>query len=140
MRRVVVMTAILCSILSLTAAGVCVADPWYFHTLDSAVPDGYAYPCLALDAGDYPHISLFDPDGYRMFYMAFDGIGWNGWRAPSALRAPGGRFMALDDTDYPHLGFRSLNSARGHYDLKYAAWNGTNWDTQIVDGVGDVAV
>jgi Carboxypeptidase regulatory-like domain len=38
--------------------------------------------------------------------------------------------LAIDSSNVPHIAYYH----RTNYDLKYAKWNGTSWETEIVDG------
>ena len=44
--------------------------------------------------------------------------------------------LAVDSADNPHISYCDLTN----YDLKYAAWDGGQWQIQTVDGAGTVGV
>lgn len=84
------------------------------------------YNSLALDSGDYPHISFFDETNDDLMYAyqdaggwhveTVDGPGWNGWYTS----------LALDGDDEPHIGYLGAN-------VRYAYQDATGWHTSTVD-------
>jgi len=86
-----------------------------------------ARPSLALDSNGNPHISFW-----------YSGINYasrteNGWDIQSVDSGQYPTSLALDSQGFPHICYRS-NTPGGH--VKYAAWNGSTWDTELVDTSG----
>ncbi len=133
MRRNVLMTAILCGVVSLAASGPCAADTWYIQTVDSAGNVG-AYTSLALDGSGYPHISYIDWDNGPLKYAAWNGTSWDIQTVDGTADVGYGTSLALDASGYAHISYHDVP----YQDLKYAAWNGSAWYIEIVDSAGDV--
>ncbi len=101
--------------------------------------------CLALDAAGHPHISYYrypssidNISGLK--YAAWNGASWDIHTADSigvGCWAPGSTSLVLDASDRPHISYCDAAST-GHPHvpsvLKYAVWNGTGWEVQVVDG------
>ena len=121
MRRILVMTGILCNVVSLVAAGISAASTWYIQTVDSG---GGTDTSLALDASGYPRIS-YRAGGLK--YAAWNGTTWDIQTVDSFGGADSS--LALDVNGYPRISYEGGG-------LKYAAWNGTTWDIQMLDSTG----
>ncbi len=133
MQRVLLMTAILCGVVWLVAAGVCAAGLWYIQTVDSAGNVG-AYTSLALDGSGYPHISYVDWDNGHLKYAAWNGTSWDIQTVDGTADVGYGTALALDASGYAHISYHDVTNQ----DLKYAAWNGSAWYIETVDSAGDV--
>jgi hypothetical protein len=103
---------------------------WQHETID---PGGWmgANISLALDSSDHPHVTYSFDDPPRFKYAVKDGT----WEIETLL-STGVDFtsLALDSSEYPHISYYVFNTD----DLRYAQWNGSSWQFQIVDEDGDV--
>ena len=108
---------------------------WYVDTVDSEeVFNGYN--SLAIDNSDYPHISYVILRGLK--YAYFDGT----WHTEVVDSAEGNvgfyeNSIALDSSGYPHISYNFLDKT---YCLKYAWYDGSEWQIRLVDsefGSGD---
>jgi hypothetical protein len=108
---------------------------WNIETVDSSDDVG-AWSSIAIDSNDYPHISYFDITNHNLKYTRWNGTAWNietvdprheDWEWQGEFSS-----LALDRDDYPHISFyRSTYS-----ELKYARWNGTAWNIEVVEAYG----
>ncbi len=131
MGRFVLMTVILCGVVSLAAAGVCAPSAWYIQALDAAT-HASGETSLALDANGYPHISFFDVNPEALKYAVWNGSSWNIQTVTTSSSPSTYTSLALDANGDAHISYYAS------YGLSYAAWNGSSWDIQDVDGGGDV--
>lgn len=103
-----------------------------------------ANPSLALDKSDRPHISYCRPEYiYNMtskhyeiirsdlMYAFGDGQNWQFQTIEQGGRVGEENSLALDSKGYPHIAYRDFGITGSM--LKYATWNGTSWQTMIVD-------
>lgn len=104
---------------------------WTIQTVGEGIE-----PSLALDSNDNPHISYGDGD---LKYASWNGSGWNiqiienyDQRSDEYHSC-----LALDSEGYPHISYTVFSNPKDTDDstayLKYAAWNGSSWQTQIID-------
>ncbi len=133
MRGNLVVTAILCGVASLLAAGASAAGPWYIQTVDTAGNVGY-FTSVALDPNGYPHISYSDWGNQDLKYAAWNGSSWDIQTVDSGASVGWYTSLALDASRYAHISYYDGSNR----DLKYAAWNGSSWDIETVDSAGDV--
>ncbi len=118
-----------------TIAGLSVSPAlsgtWDIQTVDT----GNQYASLALDSSDKPHISYYGGminPGLR--YAAWNGSTWNTETvAGGGLGDMTGQYtsLALDSSSKPRISYLGDIMNPG---LKYAAWNGSTWDIETVDG------
>ncbi len=87
---------------------------------------------LAVDADNHPHIAY---GGDRLYYAHYEGTGLGllqGWQIETVdASAAAGIYasLVLDAAGRPHIGY--YDRANSH--LKYAYYDGVDWQIQIVD-------
>ena len=98
------------------------------------------YTSIALDTNDNPSITYFESDsaaGEQVVRLRV--VTWNGsvWELVTADKTYGsGKFnsIAVDSAGRPHIAYGNIiyeNSG-----LRYAHWDGTSWNNEILDGAG----
>ena len=102
---------------------------------------------IALTSTGYPHIA------YKRSYRGLEGIvasdlkhvRWNGsaWNIEIVEHIPSyiyvsKRSLAIDSKDLPHISYAA--KIGDNYHLKYAKWNGSDWEIEAIDSVGDSTV
>jgi len=106
------------------------------------------YPSIAIDSDNRPHISYSyygtaytDPPYDDLRYAYWDGSSWQIETVDGSAESPGGvgsvgeyTSIVLDSNNRPHISYYDwINIA-----LKYAYYNGSNWQIETVDSDGDV--
>jgi hypothetical protein len=89
------------------------------------------YNCLKLDSQDKPHISYYHETNGDLKYAYWD-EGWNTEIVDSAGNVGADNSLALDSANRPCISYSSNTG------LKYAAWNSSNWNIQIIDFTSDL--
>ena len=109
---------------------------WSVETVDNSNFVGL-FTSLALDDNNYPRISYVDNLNNILKYAFWDGTGWNF----SVVDTAGGFYqvrnnsLKLDQTSsYPRISYYFYDSFFFEFTLKYAAWNGSSWDIETIDG------
>ncbi len=107
---------------------------WSVETVDNSNNVGL-FTSLALDDNNYPHISYVDNFNNILKYAFWDGAGWNFSDVDN-----GGFYqvrntsLKLDPTSsYPRISY-NFNDLPFELILKYAAWNGSSWDIEPIEG------
>jgi len=113
---------------------------WRRETIQIQAKEISFYTSIALDKNDHPTISFYE-------YFAADGsnllrlrtVTWNGqyWEVRTIDSDAGsGKFnsIAIDSKGYPHIAYGNVKYENGS--LRYAHWNGTSWELEIVEGAG----
>jgi hypothetical protein len=96
------------------------------------------FNCIALDQNNNPHISYVDYDNNFLKYTYWDGDSWVIEKVDE--NAGLGEYFSdttsivIDSSNRPHISYCS----RENFDLKYAYFNGVDWNKQIIDSTGDV--
>ncbi|MDH3328738.1 MAG: hypothetical protein OEM01_05840 [Desulfobulbaceae bacterium] len=115
---------------------------WQIGTIDfSKGAVGEDQTSIALDKKGYPHISYTDLGNYRgnnaLMYTHWDGTAWSSSIVDSGL-SPNSYYeykassIALDSNGYPHISYCMIQDWSS-YALKYAYWNGSDWEIETVD-------
>ena len=109
-------------------------NEWEKQIVESAGEVG-RWTSIALDSTGGAHISYVfgEDEAHYLKYAFFTGTEWE-----TQTVDPGnivGRFssIALDSNDVPHISYHD----RDNEDLKYAFWNETYWQIEVVDMDGD---
>lgn len=90
---------------------------------------------LALDSKDIPHILFKGANGIT-YYASLRGASWSYQAVPAGNRYS----LALDKQDNLHIAYGTQLLVRDYppgvtnnfYALNYASWNGTSWNSQVV--------
>ena len=105
------------------------AGRWVIETVDS----GGGFNSLALDEGEYPHISYFA--GFPQFDLKYaykDSAGWHIETVDSEGYVGSHISLALDGDGYPHISYRDSDNDA----LKYAYQDASGWHIEIFDSEG----
>jgi hypothetical protein len=81
---------------------------------------------IAIDSNGYPHIS-WSGSGYNFMYSRWTGSSWETTTIENDARK---NSLGLDSNNFPHISYFVAGSTNS---LKYATYNGTIWNTTIVD-------
>jgi len=108
---------------------------WQFETLSDFASNQTAVS-LALDAADHPTLVVAQMPQLRVF--AFDGADWQDELVDYAGNTGGYNDIALDEYSRPHISYCTTASANTYYCdyLKYAAFDGVDWQIAIIDNGG----
>jgi PKD repeat protein len=100
-------------------------------------PGSATFPSVVLDGNDRAHISYYrdELNNCALMYVAEDAFG--GWQSPEVVDMDGGMYssIVLDAGGSPHISYAGGTVPRP---LKYARWNGTAWEMQLVTGASGV--
>ncbi|MDZ7741524.1 MAG: T9SS type A sorting domain-containing protein [Bacteroidota bacterium] len=117
---------------------------WQQECVDSLPYDGDAgrYSSIAFDNDGYPHISYtLQNTEIEVSYIKYaykDGSGWNLQCIDSITSTFTNQFkytsLALDSNNYPHISYYDYDER----DLKYAPWDGSEWQIEKIDSIGNV--
>jgi hypothetical protein len=113
-------------------------ESWSISKVDEEGNVGL-FNSLALDSSNHPHISYVDYDNHFLKYAHFDGNDWIIETVDSEDVGLGEYFsdttsIAIDSNDFPHISY----CYNKNFDLKYANYDGNNWNFETVDTLGDV--
>lgn len=110
---------------------------WIISTVDDT---GYNKGVsLELDYIGNPHISYYARDYEELRYAYFNGTSWEIYTVDTDVREVGIRSgmrtsIVLDTDDNPHISYYSeVAPGNGETHLKYAYWDGFEWQMEIVD-------
>jgi hypothetical protein len=99
------------------------------------------YTSIALDAKDNPSFSYYDyaGPGSAGFTLRLRSVTWNGkfWEVQTVDRDGGsGKFnsIAVDSSGRPRIAYANVKWENSG--LRYAEWNGQEWKTESLEGVG----
>ena len=87
---------------------------------------------IAIDSHDHSHIT-YDDTG--MFYAAYDGAQWHLTEVDNDLSAGRESSLALDAINRPRIAYSDTTYDRAdlNYELRYAYFDGFDWQIEIVD-------
>lgn len=96
--------------------------------------DYYPFTSIAVDSKGFVHISYYDESNYMPMYIRQDA---NGWLPPEQVgdycdgSTDCGNWsdLALDSNDRPHISYHNRDMG----ELIYAYFDGTDWQTTMVD-------
>jgi hypothetical protein len=110
---------------------------WNIQTVDAPINYNVGME-LKLDSQNKPHIlcTYIYPNGSQgLKYAILNGTRWDVQTAFNGLYTHGN--MVLDSNGFPHFTIAETSSKGPQYSfnltLKYAGWDGLNWNTQTVD-------
>lgn len=85
---------------------------------------------MRIDAAGHPHTVY---GGLHLYYAWYDGAVWQTQIADNAFGVGSAASLALEATApyTPHISYCDENAR-----LKYATWNGSQWQNQLIDGNG----
>ncbi|MFA4825482.1 MAG: IPT/TIG domain-containing protein [Methanoregula sp.] len=159
MRWIPVSILILAGLLLIGGVSASEFGPWSFQTVDSYKHVGQ-YSSVALDAAGNPAISYYDQTYGDLKYASWDGTRWNITTVDCSKRESKNKWFFWDRSHdstqtpeylscfhgtqkvgkYSSLAFDNNGKPRiSYYDesnknLLYAAWDGTKWVIETVDG------
>ena len=120
---------------------------WQIETVSGGTTANIGkYSSIVLDSNNRPHISCYDDiysniPHYDLVYAYWDGTQWQIETVDDdGTDSSGGNIVgkyssiALDSNSRPHISYYDGTN----YDLKYAYWDGTQWQIVIVDSDGKV--
>jgi hypothetical protein len=112
---------------------------WKVQPID-VIPGGVIgyFTSVALDQKDMPVLTYYvyaDPNNTPVVHLG--SVFWTGsyWAAMFADRAHGsGKFnsVAIDSTGRPQIAYANVTAET--QSLRYATWNGTTWNREIIEG------
>ena len=115
------------------------AHSWSLEVVDSAAGAGQ-FSSLGLDSNGYPHIAYYDPSSPSLkVATASNTTAPFGFSTQTIDEGDDvGKYcsLAVDSENHIHVSY--YNATKG--DLKYAFFDGSNWNNQIVDQSGDVGL
>jgi hypothetical protein len=109
---------------------------WQFEMVDSDTQVAYG-PSLVLDSAGYPHIAYFE-SLYASKYAYYNGASWQfeivDVEEGTAFRSLS---LVLDAADWPHIAYyeKSPYDYSPSDSLRYAYYDGTGWQIEIVESV-----
>ena len=95
------------------------------------VPESGNYTSLALDAEGKPHMSWFGYAELSLRYAHKDADGWHSETVVGPSDSGRTSSLALDGDGRPHITYDDAG------DLLYASWDGSAWQIETVDTLGD---
>jgi hypothetical protein len=112
---------------------------WSIQSIDQTIyrSHGNGESSLALDSQGNPHVAYQDYKGF-LKYASWNGSNWNKQTVDPSIYTNGYPSLVLDSNGYPHISYSYLyvnpDDSNDISDcLKYAIWNGSVWNIQIVD-------
>jgi hypothetical protein len=102
------------------------------ETVDTGISNGM-HSSLALDSGDYPHISYYDGGNLLLKYAFLDTMGWHTETVTATNLTTDTVYthLLLDEQGYPHIVYN-------HAGLRYAYQDQDGWHFTLVDASVDV--
>jgi len=134
-RSVLCLTVVTLSLVFLLP-GRAFAQVWRIEVVDSLC--GAWFNSLALDSNGYPAISYFESLNEDLKFAYWNGSSWDieivDWEGDVGRQTS----LALDSNGYPAISYADRFDDLNEGDLKFARWNGSSWDIETVDSIGDI--
>jgi hypothetical protein len=97
------------------------------------------FTSIVLDSNDYPSISYYEENGAGENHLRLRVVTWNGrlWEARTVDSDLGsGKFnsMAMDSKGNPQIAYGNVEYMNAS--LRFARWNGSGWNAEILEGKG----
>ena len=109
---------------------------WIVETVDAGGGDLGCFAMnvsLALDSEDRPHVSYYGDT--VLMYAYRTGDGWEKTVVDDTENVGRSSSIAIDSTDKPHIAYRELGLTFED-SLKYASWDGTEWNLTVAGTAG----
>ncbi len=118
--------------IALSLPAIAFGDGWQIESADTSWNVG-KYSSIALDSNDYPHISHYNANNRSLIYTMWDGTSWRVETVDDLHDTGQYTSLALDSNDNPHISYSRFNSGIGKHELKYARWNGSDWQIEYIN-------
>lgn len=113
---------------------------WHKQTVHLPSEQTTFYNSIALDPKDNPRITYYEnflPSGENIIRLRM--VAWNGkfWELMTIDQDRGsGKFnsLAIDSAGRPHVAYGNVQYENAG--LRYASWDGTRWNDEILEGAG----
>jgi ELWxxDGT repeat protein len=117
---------------------------WLISTIPDATGGYGEFVDMALDSQETPHFCYYDSGNSDLKYAMFDGSSWvvthvdgdANAQTTGAIDGDIGKYcsIAFDSNNMPHISYYDATNGN----LRFAAFDGNGWTSEIVDDFGDV--
>jgi len=106
---------------------------WVYDNIEGIGSFGY-WVSMALDKNNSPHISFYEYNNGYLMYAYKNSNEWNIDIVDNNYEAGEFSCIALDSKGYPHIAYSHyIEGSPDRCELKYAYWDGSKWNIQLVD-------
>jgi len=105
---------------------------WHISVVDQNGNVGYN-SSIAVDSQNHIHISYRNYDTLSLKYAFYNGTTWQISTIDSQPISGVGTCIALDSSGNPHIAYYQTDTGWGSPNIKYASFNGTTWQIEIID-------